>query len=139
MNLFILHRFNYAAYPSVATDRHKVCPEDNRTFTCETRGSNTIQWMSIPYTGLSGLMLSGGDAKSMGQTTARIVANYSVNGVRVIRSELNITVTPDIKTDVRQYITCVNYDLQNERVVSIQLNGMFVMMMLSNIMVMSTL
>ena len=110
-----------------------MCPGDNRTFMCETRGSNTIVWVGTPYiigTGTDGLMLSGNSghtiATTMGKTTARIVENFLLNGVRVIRSELNITVTPDIETDLRHYITCVNYDLNTEYVLAIQMNGMFV-------------
>ena len=95
-----------------------VCPGNVRTFTCETRGSTSLIWESAEYIG--GNPISFTPLSPLGirmnsdvnpDVTASLMMNYEINGVRVLMSQLIITVSEDIKDDMRHMIICVNVGL----------------------------
>ena len=110
--------------PTVSCGNPKVCPGDVHTFTCETRGSNTLAWESEEYIGRGGLRLSNFSLVSQpGHTedsainpnvSARLIVNNVINGVRVLKSELSIVVSPDILDDICHLITCINVGLDTQ-------------------------
>ena len=90
-----------------------VCPEEVRIFTCEARGSNSLAWESEQYIGEIPLSLSRVSSLEVispinPNISARLIRNYVINEVRVLRSELRIVVSPAILDDINHMITCVN-------------------------------
>ena len=109
--------------PNVSCGNPIVCPTDVRTFTCETQGSNTLAWESEEYIGAAGFQLLFSLVSQLGDTlesvinpnvSARLIMNYETNEVRVLRSELNVVVSPDILDDIHHLVKCINIDLATE-------------------------
>ena len=117
--------------PFVSCGNPSVCPGDIRTFTCETRDSDTLAWESEQYIGTGGFTLSFFSLVSqpglMKQSainpnvTARLMINEERNGVRVLKSELYVVVSPHILSDIQHLITCINVGLDIQKDYSLNL------------------
>lgn len=107
-----------------------ICPGNVLTFVCETRGSNSLAWESESYIGgipVSFSRISSNEIKVINNNvSANLVMNYATNGVRVLRSVLNITVSKDIKNDIPHMITCVNvgHNTMESRTLQLAQDGM---------------
>ena len=111
-----------------------VCPGNVLTFVCETRGSNSLAWESGEYIGgipisFSRISSNGTTVKGIG-VSASLMINYVTNGVRVLRSALNITVSEDIVDDIYHVITCVNvgHNAAESRTLQLARDGMLLYM-----------
>ena len=94
------------------------CPGYVRNFTCETRGSTSLAWESAEYIGDIPISFTprsplGKSKKSLRSpdVSASLTMNYETNGVRVLVSQLTVTVSEDIVDDMHHIITCVNVGL----------------------------
>ena len=82
-----------------------VCPGDEITFVCETRGSSTIAWSSEEYIGPGNAQMQFSAIEDpslpcamckkdgIGDTIATFIANKLEDGVRVLQSTLRVTAT----------------------------------------------
>lgn len=117
--MVVIHTEN----PTVVCGSPMVCPGDVRTFVCETRDSTSLRWESTEYIG--GVPISFTPLSPLGHpvksginpaVSANLMMNYETNGVRVLMSQLNVTVSEDILSDPQHDITCVNVGLSRNEV-----------------------
>ena len=86
---------------STVSNGDVVCPEEEKVFTCETRGSGTIGWRSDVYIGQgSEINFNLGDSTGITQRSnfnqdviATFLNSQVVDGVQVLTSQLNVTVS----------------------------------------------
>ena len=98
-----------------------VCPGDEITFVCETRGSSTIAWSSEEYIGpggaqipFSAIAVPNNTKYGIGDTVATFTANIPEDGV--LRSTLRVTAT--LMSSVR----CIHDD-ESSRTISFSMIG----------------
>ena len=110
-----------------------VCPGNVRIFTCETRGSTSLSWESAEYIGDIAISFTprsplGYKVKSRinPEVSASLMMNYEINGVRVLMSQLIVTVSEDILDDMHHVITCLNIglDVNDNRTLHMPEDGM---------------
>ena len=110
------------------SDKQPVCPGDQVNFTCETRGSDIIAWISKEYINRGGTRVEFtafdmGAIMRFGQNTvATLVSAEIINGIRVLKSQLMITVTPLYQNPS---ITCLHVGLLINATVSFVVPGEF--------------
>ena len=85
-----------------------LCPDQPVSLTCETRGSPTIQWISLQYIDAGGSALDfiaandgiGAIARSPvnSNSTATLINNTMENGTQILASQLNITTSAEFPT-----------------------------------------
>ena len=106
-----------------------LCPGERIILTCETRGSSTIAWRSMDYIGDMSDQLEFSRFSSTevpnnspvyNTTTAILTANREDNGVRVLISQLHITVRSDVSSTSA---ICV-HDNGNEAMITLRLLSM---------------
>ena len=98
------------------------------TFTCETRGSNVIVWISDTYIGSEQLGFvaatsSPGDTRtslSNPNTLATLTSEYEDQGMTVLESTLRITALPDPQN---ASATCIHAVSGNTRTIYFQVIG----------------
>ena len=97
-----------------------MCPNETRSFTCKTRGSDSLAWTSDEYIGKGGAQLQfykyslGGTVMTSDinkNVSANLTVNRDTNGVRVLQSVLTIPISSDVP---QQSITCINRGLSTE-------------------------
>lgn len=110
--------FRLAKNPMIECENLVVCPGNVRIFTCETRGSTSLSWESAEYIGDIAISFTprsplGYKVKSRinPEVSASLMMNYEINGVRVLMSQLIVTVSEDILDDMHHVITCLNIGL----------------------------
>ena len=97
--------------------------------------------MSDEYIGEGGIQLLFNRFSSVGDVIeshispnvyAILTFNRRENGVRILRSILNITISPHIQNVDQQSITCVNLGLSASNNISMQISGMFFYIIIYN-------
>ena len=88
-----------------------LCPGEEVTITCETRGSPVIAWRSEEYIG-SGVLIEFGNIHSVGYTSyvnsntvATLINNTIDNGVSVLVSQLRIIA---LSGSLTSSVTCIH-------------------------------
>ena len=108
------------------SDKQVVCPGDQVNFTCETRGSDIIAWTSKEYINRGGTRVdfaafNVGVTMRIGKNTvATLVSADVINGIRVLVSQLMITVSPLYQNPS---ITCLHVGLLINATVSFVVPG----------------
>ena len=114
-----------------------LCPGESIILTCETRGSSTIAWRSTDYIGDMSDQLEFSRFSSTGvpnnspvynTTTAILTANREDNGVRVLISQLHITVRSDVSSTS---VICVR-DNEMEDIATLRLLSMLLSQLNNN-------
>jgi hypothetical protein len=96
---------------STISSEQPVCPEDRLNFTCETRGSDFIAWISKEYLNSDGsrvefTFVDKGEIREINRNTVTtLVSADSINGIRVLISRLTIVVSPMYRNPS---ITCLH-------------------------------
>ena len=113
---------------STISDKHLVCPGDQVNFTCVTRGSDIIAWISKEYIDRGGTRVefaafNEGETMRFGQSTVVTLVNADiVNGIRVLISRLTITVSSDY---LNPSVTCLHVGLLINATVFFMVPGEF--------------
>ena len=142
ITLSALHLHVYYAVPcscqeiSALANQESLCPGDRIILTCETRGSPIIAWRSTDYVGGINDQLEFSQLSSVGSirsssvydTTATLTANREDNGVRVLISQLHITVRSDV---LSTSAICV-HDNGNEDMITLRSLSMLLLYVTTN-------
>ena len=116
------------------SNKQPVCPGDQVNFTCETRGSDIIAWISEEYINRGGTRVEFaafdvGVTMQIGQNAVITLVSADVfNGIRVLTSQLMITVSPLYQNPS---ITCLHVDFLINATVSFVVPGKFTYMCIS--------
>lgn len=113
---------------------HNLCPGQEVTITCETRGSETIAWSSDEYIGRAA-HLEFSSSEIVGVTkrawSSNIVAtlanNTNENGVTVLVSQLHIIALPGALTSS---VTCIHIANGITITITVHVLGMFHLLIL---------
>jgi hypothetical protein len=109
---------------------NQACLGSEVLFTCETRGSDVIAWMSDAYIGSGGVQLgfvaagsSPGDTRRSGSnpdTISTLTREYEHQGMTVLESTLRITVLP---APQNASVTCIHTVSGESRTANFQVIG----------------
>jgi hypothetical protein len=105
---------------------HNLCPGQEVTITCETRGSQIIAWTSDEYIGRQGVQLEFLSIDPVGVTrrtssaVASLINNTNDNGVTVLVSQLRIIGA------LSSSVACIN--IMNDMTVAIMVHILGILM-----------
>ena len=116
---------------STVTDGEFVCPGQEITFNCETRGSQFVAWTSNEYIESDGTRLDFAQFNTVGQTKtspinpntiATLINKTNETGVDLLVSQLRIIILQQFDT---LSVSC-SRDNGTERTINLRLLGKFV-------------
>ena len=116
------------------SELQNLCPGDEVTFTCETRGSPVIAWSSDEYIG-SNVQFEFFIVESVGtthtspanpNTVVTLINVTTENGVAILVSQLHIIVLSGFLTSS---VTCIHLSLGQTNTIVFHVLGMFHLLM----------
>ena len=140
-----VNKINVCIIPHVAnpslkiSGKREVCPGEYRIFSCETRGSRSLSWMSNEYIGQRGIQLILYKYLPVGtleysHKNPNVFANLTFKGyetgVKILRSQLHVTIPTDTQ-NTQHSITCLNRGLSTRSTTTVQMSGTFYIIVFS--------
>ena len=120
---------------STINDGDIVCPGQVITFTCETRDSGVLVWISDDYIG-EGSQLEFAEINDLplvlrssinSETVATFITNANINGTLVLVSQLNITVS---EAFLNPSVSCIHVRGGMTKTINFRLLGMYIIIII---------